>query len=51
MIHVLRDPRIINSGGAYGDMNADTRARLYEYFQPLNEDLYRLLDRDFKWQR
>ena len=30
-------------------MDASTRAMLEEYFEPHNQRLYQLLDRDFGW--
>jgi Sulfotransferase domain len=35
----------------YPKMNAETRARLLEYFRPHNQRLYELLDRDFEWEK
>jgi hypothetical protein len=34
----------------YSDMNPDTRQMLKEHFDPLNKELYELLDRDFGWE-
>ncbi len=35
----------------YEKMNAQTRARLVEYFKPYNERLYEFLGRDFGWNK
>ena len=31
------------------EMNAETRDRLQHYFHPYNQELYKLIDRDFNW--
>lgn len=33
----------------YPPMKKETRKELVEYFKPYNQKLYKLLDRDFKW--
>lgn len=35
--------------GKYDKMNSATREKLVEYFKPHNENLYKLLNRDFDW--
>ena len=37
--------------GNYKEMNEDTRKFLVEYFKPHNERLYKLLQRDFDWDK
>ena len=37
--------------GNYKEMNKDTRKFLIEYFKPHNERLYKLLQRDFDWDK
>jgi hypothetical protein len=36
--------------GKYDKMDTKMREQLVEYFKPHNEQLYKLLDRDFNWQ-
>ena len=37
--------------GSYKSMNVETRTELVEYFKPHNEKLYKLLGRDFEWDK
>jgi hypothetical protein len=39
----------VHNPGDYDDMQAETRARLMEYFAPHNQRLYELLGQDFRW--
>ena len=48
--HQLQTTRRMNKG-TYEKMNAQTRARLVEYFRPHNQRLYDLLDTTFDWDR
>jgi hypothetical protein len=48
--HPLDHYRRYNAS-SYTPMNPATRASLLDYFAPHNERLYRLLDRDFDWDR
>jgi hypothetical protein len=36
--------------GKYPPMDADTREKLIDYYQPHNQRLYQFLDRDFGWE-
>jgi hypothetical protein len=40
----------VDNEGNYPAMDSGTRQKLTEYFKPYNEELYRLLDRDFGWE-
>lgn len=44
----IEDARARNTG-AYDGPDAEVAARLRAYFAPLNDELYRYLDRDFGW--
>lgn len=44
-------PKRFNVGNYKEKMNEDTRRSLIEYFKPHNERLYKLLQRDFEWDK
>ena len=47
---IIRDYDI-NNERKYTTMKSKTRDDLIEYFRPYNEKLYKLLDRDFDWDK
>ena len=44
-------PKRLNVGNYKEKMNEDTKKFLIEYFKPHNERLYKLLQRDFGWDK
>ena len=47
----IGNPKRSNVGNYKEKMNEDTRKSLIEYFKPHNERLYKLLQRDFGWDK
>jgi len=45
------NPDVIYNERKYTPMESKTRDELIEYFRPYNEKLYKLLDRDFDWDK
>ena len=45
------DSDVIYNERKYTAMKSKTRDELIEYFRPYNEKLYKLLDRDFDWDK
>lgn len=43
------DRFVVKKKGSYGKMQASTRERLAEYFEPYNQRLYDLLGMDYSW--
>jgi hypothetical protein len=49
--HILTDLKIKNVGQYRDSINPETREQLIEYFRPYNEKLYKLLGKQFDWDK
>ena len=49
--HILTDTKRKNTGSHGASINPETRERLIEYFRPYNEKLYKLLGKQFDWDK